>query len=51
MVHTNKERFTDMGKQNFLKIFLWWFDLRLEQIYTTSPAASKNDAQFKSVQN
>jgi hypothetical protein len=27
------------------------FDFRLKQIYTTAPAAFKNDAQFKSGQN
>ncbi len=42
------ERFTDLGKLNLL---LWWFDFRLKPIYTTAPAASKNDAQFKSGQN
>ena len=29
-------------------IWQWWFGLRLESIFTTVPAASKNDAHFKS---
>ena len=29
------------------KICLWWFNFRLKPIYTTAPAAFKNDAQFK----
>jgi len=29
----------------------WWFNFRLEPIYTTATAASKNDAPFKSGQN
>jgi len=33
------ERFTDLGKLNFL----WWFGFRLEPIFTTAPATSKND--------
>ena len=31
--------------------FAYCFDFKLEPIYTTAPAASKNDAQFKSGQN
>jgi len=27
-------------------ICLWWFDLRLEPIYNTAQAASKNNAEF-----
>jgi len=30
---------------------IWLFDFRVKIIYTTAPAASKNDAQFKSGQN
>jgi len=41
------EHFTDLGKLNFQ----WWFGFRLGQIFNTAPAASKNDAWFKSGQN
>ncbi len=41
------ERFTDLGKLNFLMVFRF----RLKPIYTTVPAASKNYVQFKSGQN
>ncbi len=44
---TTTERFTDLGKLNFR----WLFGFRLEPIFNTSPAASKNDAGFKSGQN
>jgi hypothetical protein len=36
-----------LGKQNYR----WWFSFRHEQIFSTAPAASKNDAQFKRGQN
>jgi len=36
------ECFTDLGKQNFLMV--------VEPIFTSAPAALKNDAQFKSGQ-
>jgi len=29
----------------------WWIDFRLKPIYTTAPAASKNNARFESGQN
>jgi hypothetical protein len=32
-------------------IYLWWFGFRLKPIFITAPAASKNNAQFKSSQN
>ncbi len=41
------ERFTDLGKQNSR----WRFDFGLEPIFSTAPAASKNNAQFKRGQN
>jgi len=41
------KRFTDLVKLNFLMVF----NFRLELIYNTTPAASKNDAWFKSGQN
>jgi len=41
------ERFTDLGKLNFPI----WFGLRLEAIFNTAQAASKNTARFKSGQN
>jgi len=28
-------------------ICLWWINFRSKTIYTTTPTASKNDAQFK----
>jgi len=37
------ESFTDLGKLNFR----WWFGFRLEPIFNTAPAASKNKASFK----
>ncbi len=44
--HTT-ERFTDLGKLNFLMVV----GFRLEPIFNIAPAASKNNAQFKSGQN
>jgi len=41
------EHFTDLGKLNFR----WWFGFRLKPIFSTAPAASKNNAQFKRGQN
>jgi len=32
------------------EIYLWWFDFRLEPIYTTASAVSKNNVIFKSGQ-
>ncbi len=39
--------FRDLAKLNCL----WWFDFKLEPIFDTSPAASKNEAHVKSGQN
>ncbi len=50
MLKTTKistEHFTDLSKLNFPMVV--WF--QLEPIFNTAPAASKNDAQFKSGQN
>ncbi len=47
-ISLNRECFTDLKKN---KICLSWLDFRREPIYTTAPAATKNDAQFKSGQN
>ncbi len=43
------ERFTDLGKLNFSMVV--WFGFRLQLIYSTAPAASKNDAWFTRGQN
>ncbi len=32
-------------------VFQWWFDFKLEPIFDTAPAASKNKARFKSGQS
>jgi hypothetical protein len=39
--------FTDLGK---LYLLIWWLDFKLEQIFATAPAGTKNEAQFKSCQ-
>jgi len=39
-----QEHFTDLRKQNLL--LDWWIGFRLEPIYTTAPAASKNDSRL-----
>ncbi len=39
--------FPDLGKLNFR----WWFNFRLELMYTAVPAASKNDVWFKKGRN
>ncbi len=41
-------RFTDLGKLNFPMVV--WFYAQ-EPIFSTAPAASKNDTQFKRGQN
>ncbi len=41
------ERFSDLGKLNFQMVI--WF--KLEPIYATAPAASKNTARFKCGKN
>ncbi len=42
------ERFTDLDKLNVVIVV---YSFRLKPIFTTAPAASKNDAHFKSGQN
>jgi len=39
-----------LGKLNFSDGG-WWLGFRLQPIFSTAPAASKNDAQFKTGQN
>jgi len=45
MLFVAAEHFTDLIKQ----IFLWWFDFRLESIYTSVPAATKTTLDLKVV--
>ncbi len=47
-IFSTTEGFTDLGKLN---LHLWWVHFRLKPIYTTAPAAFKNDLRFKSGQN
>jgi hypothetical protein len=45
------KRFTNLDVPTCTNICLWWFDFRLNPIFTTALAASKNDTPFKSGQN
>jgi hypothetical protein len=42
------EGFTDLSQLNLL---IWWFDFKLEPIFATAQAASKNEACSKISQN
>ncbi len=35
----------------FHRFWQWWFNFKLEPIFTSAPAASKNEAHFKNGQN
>jgi hypothetical protein len=54
--------FPTFAGENILSVFFfiiqcvsgicqWWFDFKLEPIFDTAPAASKNEACFKSCQS
>jgi len=46
-VEIDAESFSDLDKLNLVKLYLWVW---LQPIYTTAPAASKNDAHIRSSQ-
>jgi hypothetical protein len=43
--------FTDISKQNLTMVVLFKAFFKLEPIFATAPAASKNEACFKTSQN
>jgi len=47
--HTSYTAFHGFGQAKFA--YGGWLGFRLKPIYTTAPAAFKNDSQFKSGQN